>query len=50
MQIELTDEITKAINNALMGGTPCIVATVGPNYMPNMAYKGSIVTDRKSVV
>ncbi len=43
MQIELTDEIIEAINNALMDGIPCIVATVGDNNMPNLAYKGSVI-------
>ena len=42
MQIELTDEIIKAINSALMDGIPCIVATVGEDNMPNLAYKGSV--------
>lgn len=43
MQIELTDEIIKAINSALMDGIPCIVATVGEDNMPNLAYKGSVI-------
>ncbi len=43
MQIELTDEIIEAINSALMDGIPCIVATVGDDNMPNLAYKGSVI-------
>lgn len=39
--IQLTDEMREAINGALVGGTPVIVAYVDENGQPSLSYRGS---------
>ena len=41
--IKLTDQMSELINPALEKGTPCLVATVSKDGVPNMGYKGSVM-------
>src|SRR4029079_2641133 len=48
MPIELTDEMTEAVNGALNDRMPCIVATASRDGMPDLSYRGSVlVLDRE---
>lgn len=39
--IQLSDEMRNAVNNALVNGTPVIVAYVDENGQPNLSFRGS---------
>jgi predicted pyridoxine 5'-phosphate oxidase superfamily flavin-nucleotide-binding protein len=41
--IQLTQQMRDLIDPALAKGTPCLVATVSKDGMPNIGYKGSIM-------
>jgi predicted pyridoxine 5'-phosphate oxidase superfamily flavin-nucleotide-binding protein len=41
--IELTEEMSQAIDNALGDGTPCIIGTASGAGMPNISYRGSVM-------
>ena len=43
MPIELTEEMARAINNALTDRMPCLVATASPDGTPDVAYRGSVM-------
>jgi predicted pyridoxine 5'-phosphate oxidase superfamily flavin-nucleotide-binding protein len=41
--IQLTQQMRDLIDPALAKGTPCLVATVSKDGMPNIGYKGSVM-------
>lgn len=41
--IKLTDQMRELIDNGLAKGTPCLVATVSKDGVPNIGYKGSVM-------
>jgi hypothetical protein len=41
--IKLTDQMRREIDPALAQGCPCLVATVSPDGVPNVGYKGSMM-------
>ncbi len=43
MPIHLTDEITRALENALTDRSPCLVATASAEGMPDVSYRGSVM-------
>ncbi len=48
--INLTDEMSKLVDNAYANGCPCIVATASASGDPDIGYKGSVmVFDSKSL-
>lgn len=48
--IELTDQMSELVNNALANGSPCILATVSGSGEPDIGYKGSMmVFDKESL-
>lgn len=48
--INLTDEMSKLVDNAYANGYPCIVATASGSGDPDIGYKGSVmVFDSKSL-
>jgi predicted pyridoxine 5'-phosphate oxidase superfamily flavin-nucleotide-binding protein len=44
MAIGLTDEMMEAINNALNDRAPCLVATASADGMPDVSYRGSVLS------
>jgi general stress protein 26 len=40
--IKLTEEMIKALNNALADKVPCILATASPDGKPGVGYRGSV--------
>lgn len=48
--IELTDQMSELVNNALANGCPCILATASSGGEPDIGYKGSMmVFDKESL-
>jgi uncharacterized protein len=43
MPIALTDEMTQALDAALMARSPCLVATASATGVPDVSYRGSIM-------
>jgi predicted pyridoxine 5'-phosphate oxidase superfamily flavin-nucleotide-binding protein len=43
MPIALTDEMTKALDNALVDRSPCLVATASAEGVPDVSYRGSVM-------
>jgi hypothetical protein len=43
MTIALTDEMTKALEDALTDRSPCLVATASATGMPDVSYRGSML-------
>jgi general stress protein 26 len=43
MPIALTDEMTKALENALTDRSPCLVATASSQGVPDVSYRGSVM-------
>jgi len=43
MAIALTDEMARALDNALADRSPCLVATASVAGMPDVSYRGSIM-------
>jgi general stress protein 26 len=43
MPIALTDEMTKALDNALADRSPCLVATASAAGIPDVSYRGSVM-------
>lgn len=41
--IQLTEEMSRLINNARDNGTPCILATASTDGVPNAGYRGSMM-------
>jgi predicted pyridoxine 5'-phosphate oxidase superfamily flavin-nucleotide-binding protein len=41
--ITLTDEMAKAVDNALEDGTPCMMGTASKTGMPNVSFRGSVM-------
>lgn len=41
--IQLTEQMRAEIDPALANGCPCLVATVSPDGLPNVGYKGSVM-------
>jgi predicted pyridoxine 5'-phosphate oxidase superfamily flavin-nucleotide-binding protein len=46
--IELTGEMSAAVDNALGDGTPCIIGTASGSGMPNISYRGSVMVFDKT--
>lgn len=48
--IELTDQMSELVNNALANGCPCVLATASSDGEPDIGYKGSMmVFDKESL-
>ncbi len=43
MPVELTDEMTRAMDNALVERSPCLVATASAEGVPDVSYRGSVL-------
>jgi uncharacterized protein len=43
MPIALTDEMARALDNALVDRSPCLVATASLEGMPDVSYRGSMM-------
>jgi len=43
MAIALTDEMARALDNALADRSPCLVATASAAGMPDVSYRGSVM-------
>jgi len=43
MPIALTDEMAKALDNALVDRSPCLVATASAEGVPDVSYRGSVM-------
>jgi len=43
MPIALTDEMTTALDNALVDRSPCLVATASAEGVPDVSYRGSVM-------
>ena len=48
--IQLTEEITRLVNNARESGYPCIVATASLDGTPNCGYIGTVLTADSSTM
>jgi predicted pyridoxine 5'-phosphate oxidase superfamily flavin-nucleotide-binding protein len=43
MAIRLTDEMTEALDKALVQRSPCLVGTASPEGVPDVSYRGSMM-------
>ena len=43
MAIELTEQMTRAVNEALSDRAPCLVATASADGVPDVSYRGSML-------
>ena len=43
MPVVLTEEMTRALENALSDRSPCLVATTSSEGMPDVSYRGSVM-------
>ncbi len=48
--IQLTEEMTRLVNNARESGYPCIVATASPDGTPNCGYIGTVLAINSSTL
>ena len=44
MPVKLTEEMTRAVNDALTDRAPCLVATASAAGVPDISYRGSMLT------